>query len=199
MSKQLTSSALLETIKIEEGEAQNLSYHQARCDYSRQTLFNATNSLDLASIIQAPQKGLFRCRIVYAEEVHSIEYLPYIEKNIQTLKIVSSILNYNFKYANRDALDTLLFANANVDEVIIEKKGFLCDTTIANIAFFDGKQWFTPTHPLLKGTMRQKLLDEGFLETKKIKKDNLSDYSQVALINAMIGFKILKHINLEDL
>ena len=80
MSKQLTSSALLETIKIEEGEAQNLSYHQARCDYSRQTLFNATNSLDLESIIQAPQKGLFRCRIVYAEEVHSIEYLPYIEK-----------------------------------------------------------------------------------------------------------------------
>ena len=83
--------------------------------------------------------------------------------------------------------------------MIIEKKGYLCDTTIANIAFFDGKQWFTPTHPLLKGTMRQKLLDEGFLETKKIKKDNLSDYSQVALINAMIGFKILKHINLEDL
>ncbi|PHS34440.1 MAG: hypothetical protein COA92_00670 [Sulfurovum sp.] len=199
MSKQLTSSALLETIKIEEGEAQNLSYHQARCDYSRQTLFNATNSLDLESIIQAPQKGLFRCRIVYAEEVHSIEYLPYIEKNIQTLKIVSSTLNYNLKYANRDALDALLSANTDVDEVIIEKKGYLCDTTIANIAFFDGKQWFTPTHPLLKGTMRQKLLDEGFLETKKIKKDNLSDYSQVALINAMIGFKILKHINLEDL
>lgn len=199
MPKQPIHPLLLETIKIEGGEAQNLRYHQARCDYSRQKLFNVNNSLDLTNIIHAPQKGLFRCRIVYDEEIHSVEYIPYIEKNIQTLKIVSTNLHYDFKYANRDTLNMLLASNKDVDEVIIERKGYLTDTTISNLAFFDGKQWFTPEYPLLKGTMRQKLLDEDFLFTKKIKKGDLVDYTQVALINAMIGFKILKHINLKDL
>lgn len=199
MSKHHIHPLLLETIKIEGGEIYNLNYHQRRCDYSRKKLFNISKSLKLEKIIQAPQKGLFRCRIIYAQEVHSVEYIPYIEKDIQTLKIVSSNLNYTFKYANRDTLDTLLAIHKNVDEVIIEKGGLLTDTTISNLAFFNGTQWFTPESPLLKGTMRQKLLDDGFLQTKNIKKDDLSEYTQVALINAMLGFKILKNIKLEDL
>jgi 4-amino-4-deoxychorismate lyase len=40
--------------------------------------------------------------------------------------------------------------------------------------------------------MRAKLLDVGFLHTRKIKKEDLKNYTQVALMNAMIGFKILK-------
>jgi 4-amino-4-deoxychorismate lyase len=39
--------------------------------------------------------------------------------------------------------------------------------------------------------MRAKLLDEGFLHTRNIKKDDLALYTQVALINAMLGFKII--------
>jgi 4-amino-4-deoxychorismate lyase len=182
---------LLETIKIEEGEIANLSYHQARCDLSRQTLFHSTDILDLSSIIKAPQTGVYRCRILYAEHLHSIEYIPYSPKKIETLRIVSSNIEYNFKYANRDALNALLESNKDVDEVIIEKDGYLTDTTISNIAFLDGNQWFTPEKPLLKGTMRSKLIDEGFLKTKQIKKEDLQNYSQVALMNAMIGFKIL--------
>lgn len=199
MSKHRIHPLLFETIKIEGGKIYNLDYHQRRCDYSREKIFNTSKSLKLEKIIQAPQEGLFRCRIIYAKEVHTVEYIPYIEKDIQTLKIVSSNLSYNFKYVNRETLDALLTAHKNVDEVIIEKDGLLTDTTISNLAFFNGTQWFTPKSPLLKGTMRQKLLDDGFLYKKDIRKDDLSDYAQVALINAMIGFKILKHINLKDL
>lgn len=192
MSQEHTSSPLLlETIRIEEGQIHNLSYHQARCNKSRLKLFNRTDILDLSSIIKPPQTGLYRCRILYAEELHSIEYIPYIPKEIQKLKIVSSNIEYSFKYANRDALNALLESNKDVDEVIIEKDGYLTDTTISNIAFFDGEQWFTPEKPLLEGTMRAKLIDEGFLKTKQIKKEELSNYSQVGLMNAMIGFKIL--------
>jgi 4-amino-4-deoxychorismate lyase len=107
------------------------------------------------------------------------------------VRIVSSDIEYSLKYANRDALNALLESNKDVDEVIIEKKGYLTDTTISNIAFFDGEQWVTPVKPLLEGTMRAKLIDEGFLQTKEIKKEDLQNYSQVALMNAMIGFKIL--------
>jgi 4-amino-4-deoxychorismate lyase len=192
MSPEHTSiPLLLETIKIEDGEIHNLSYHQNRCTKSRQTLFHSTDILDLASIINAPQTGVYRCRILYAEKLHSIEYIPYTPKEIKRLKIVSSDITYSLKYANRDALNALLESNKDVDEVIIEKNGYLTDTTISNIAFFDGKQWLTPVKPLLEGTMRAKLIDEGFLHTKQIKKEDLQNYSQVALMNAMIGFKIL--------
>jgi len=189
--KDISSPLLLETIKIEEGEIHNLSYHQARCTKSRQKLFNCYDILDLSAIIDAPKTGLYRCRILYAETLHSIEYIPYVPKKIETLKIVSSNIEYSFKYANRDTLNALLEANRDVDEVIIAKNGLLTDTTLSNIAFFDGKKWFTPEKPLLEGTMRAKLIDEGFLQTKEIRQNELSDYSQVALINAMLGFKIL--------
>ena len=189
--KDTSSPLLLETIKIEEGEIHNLSYHQARCTKSRQKLFKCSDILDLSTIIDAPETGLYRCRILYAETLHSIEYIPYAPKKIETLKIVPSNIEYSFKYANRDALNALLETNSDVDEVIIEKNGLLTDTTLSNIAFFDGTKWFTPEKPLLEGTMRAKLIDEGFLQTKEIRQNELSDYSQVALINAMLGFKIL--------
>ena len=189
-------SLLLETIKIEEGEIANLPYHQDRCDQSRQTLFQSSNRLLLSSIIQPPQIGLYRCRIFYAEELHSVKYIPYVPKEINSLKIVTSQIDYPLKYANRDALNALLEANKEVDEVIIEKEGYLTDITIANIAFYDGEQWFTPENPLLKGTMRAKLIDEGFLQKREIRKKDLDNYTQVALINAMIGFKILNHFNI---
>lgn len=187
---------LLETIKIEDGEVSDLSYHQARCDESRKALFNSTDRLDLSSLIQAPPKGLYRCRILYDEKIHSIEYIPYSPKEIHTLKIIASDLEYDHKYANRDALNKLLQTHTDADDILIEKEGYLTDTTIANIAFYDGKQWFTPEKPLLKGTMRAKLLDVGFLHTRKIKKEDLKNYTQVALMNAMIGFKIINPINI---
>ena len=190
---------LLETIKIVEGKTHNLSYHQARCNKSRQKLFNRTDTLDLSSLIHAPQTGLYRCRIVYGEQLHSIDYIPYVPKEMRRLKIVSADIEYDLKYANRDTLNALLESNKDVDEVIIEKNGCLTDTTISNIAFSNGRQWFTPEKPLLEGTMRSKLIDEGFLHTKEIRQKDLPNYSQVALINAMIGFKILNHDTIQNI
>ena len=193
------STLLLETIKIEDGEVSNLSYHQARCDESRKVLFDSKDILELSSLIQAPSKGLYRCRILYAEKIHSIEYIPYTPKEIHKLKIITSDLVYDHKYANRDALNKLLQAQPDTDDILIEKEGYLTDTTIANIAFYDGEQWLTPEKPLLKGTMRAKLLDEGFLHTRNIKKEEITDYTHVALMNAMIGFKILNNFSIQIL
>ncbi len=189
--EQSKAPLLLETIRIEGGKIHNLGYHQQRCNKSRQILFDSHDVLDLSSCIDAPKTGVYRCRILYAERLHSIEYIPYSPKEIDSLKIVSSDIEYSLKYANRDALNALLESNKDVDDVIIEKEGYLTDTTISNIAFFDGEHWVTPAKPLLEGTMRAKLLDEGFLQLKEIKKEDLQNYSQVALMNAMIGFKIL--------
>lgn len=182
---------LLETIKIENGNIQNLPYHQARCDKSRLTLLGTKTPLKLAEIIHPPLEGIYRCRVLYDEKLVSVEYLPYEEKKITTLKLVSSKIDYPFKYADRSALNALLTSHIDADEVIIVKDGLITDTTISNLAFFDGEQWFTPQTPLLEGTMRAKLIDEGVLIPQHINPSALSGFLKVALINAMLGFKIL--------
>lgn len=184
---------LLETIKIENGEVFNLPYHQKRFDKSRLDLFGDTTVTDLSTVIEAPQKDLYRCRILYDTQIHSIEYIPYLAKVIRTLKVVPSHMEYSYKYANRDAFDTLLQNHPGFDEIIIEKDGLITDTTIANLAFYDGVQWLTPANPLLLGTMRAKLLDEKVIVEAPIQKEDLGKYTHVALMNAMLGFKILNN------
>ncbi len=194
----MSDLTLIETIKTEEGKIANLSYHQERCTKSRKALFNVEEALSLASVIKAPPLGVWRCRIHYAQHIKSIEYIPYVAKTIHVLKITPSTLNYTHKYAERSALSSLLENQPYADDIIIEKEGYLTDTTIANIAFYDGSQWWTPRKPLLEGTTRQRLLDNGFLKTKDISIQDLKHYTQVALMNAMIGFDILKNIHIQD-
>jgi len=184
---------LLETIKIKNGEVFNLPYHQKRFDKSRQNLFDIYNPINISSLLDPPLEGLYRCRIIYDQAIESIEYIPYKAKQIQTLKIVSSDITYAHKFLNRDVFTALLAQNPDFDEIIIEKEGYITDTTISNLAFYDGEYWLTPKKPLLEGTMRAKLLDEGFLQTKDIKSSEISKYKKVALMNAMIGFKIINN------
>jgi len=184
---------LLETIKVEDGRAENLVYHQKRFDKSLQQLFGLQTDIDLSSLIKAPVNGLYRCRILYDTDIRSIEYIPYRAKVIQSLKIVASTIEYTHKYASRDVFNTLLQSYPDFDELIIEKEGYITDTTISNLAFYDGTHWLTPENPLLRGTMRAKLLDEKFLFKSPIQKKDLEKYSHVALMNAMIGFNILKN------
>ncbi len=191
------AAILLETIRIEEGKAKNLPYHQARFDKSRRALFNATSPLALQKYIDPPQNGLYRCRILYTDNIESVEYLSYTPKTINTLRVVTdNTLEYHYKYADRSALNSLLSAHPNADEIIIEQNGLLTDTTIANIAFYNGSRWLTPATPLLEGTMRANLLDQGILQTTDIRKADLHRYTHVALMNAMIGFKILKKVTI---
>ena len=147
-------------------------------------------------MLKAPDEKLYRCRVLYAQTIESIEYIPYIPKKIKTLKVVPVDFTYDYKFADRSELDKLLKENPEADDVIIEKEGLITDTTIANIALFDGEQWFTPRKPLLEGTMRAYLIDQGFLQLKDIPSDSLDSYEKVALMNAMLGFKILNHTNI---
>lgn len=188
---------LLETIKIDGGTIHNLAYHQKRCDNTL-TFYKQSTQIDLASSLHPPKEGLYRCRVLYRSHIESIEYIPYTAKEINTLILLPSQIEYNHKYAQRDVLDQILSEYSDYDDVILCKEGYLTDTSIANIAFYDGKQWFTPEKPLLKGTMRQKLLDEGFLQEASISEQSLHYYTHVALMNAMLGFKILKHVTISN-
>ncbi len=188
---------LIETIKIEDGKIYNLKWHNKRCNKSRFELFNKKSSINLKDYIKNfPKKGLFRCRIIYNRDILSVEYIPYIIKRNKLFKIVSSNIDYRYKYVNREELNILKKSNILYDEVIIEKDGLLTDTTIANIAFFNGEEWITPKKPLLYGTIRAKLINKKILVEKDIKSDTLKHFSHYALMNAMIGFQIQKNITI---
>ena len=184
----------IETIKILDGKVYNIEWHNRRFNQTRLDIFGLDKSINLIEYINPPPIGLFRCRIVYDIDIISIEYIPYSPKVINSFKIVQSNIDYKYKYSNRDELNSLKESANGYDDIIIEKNGLLTDTTIANIAFFDGNEWITPKTPLLKGTIRAKLVNRGFLIPKDINSDKLKHFSNFALMNAMIGFQIQKNI-----
>ena len=185
---------LFETIKIENGQIFNLKWHNQRLNRSRLELFSLYKPINLADYIDAPSKGLYRCRVLYDVEIKSVQYLPYTPKTFNSFKIIQSNLEYNYKFNDRSELNKLI--HKDYDEIIIEKDSLLTDTSIANIAFYNGQEWLTPKRPLLRGTTRERLLHEGFLKSENIKKEDIKNYSHFALMNAMIGFQIQKSIRI---
>lgn len=83
-------------------------------------------------------------------------------------------------------LEALAAQRGEADEVVIVKNGLLTDTSYSNIALFNGSHWVTPRQPLLRGTMRQSLLDDGVLAEQDIKAEDWNSFRQVSLINAMM-------------
>jgi len=189
---------LFETIKIEDGKVFNIEWHNKRFNKSRQELLNLSNELNLLDYISTPPTlGLYRCKVVYDKNIISVDYFPYQTKVFKTFKITPSEINYDYKYFNREVFDSL--KSDGFDDIIIEKNGFLTDTFIANIAFYDGAHWLTPKVPLLEGTTRAHLLQEGFLKEYPIKKERIKNYTFFALMNSMIGFSIQKSVYITDI
>lgn len=178
---------LLETIQIKNGAFQHIEYHNNRFNSSRADLFGCRDVLKLENIVKIPSEcseGIFRCRVIYSEKIQEITFAPYVYKEIKTLKLVDiGDWDYSYKYAERSFLTKLLAENQEVDEIIMTKNGFITDCTIANLAFYDGKNWFTPSTPLLKGTKRQQLLDRQLITEKEVRIKYLKNYQGVCLIN----------------
>lgn len=143
------------------------------------------------SLLEPPQIGAYRCKIVYGDEIVSVEYTPYIKREIKRLKVVSSDISYDFKYLDRREIDALYAAKGDCDDVLISKNGLLRDTSIANIALLKNNRWLTPSEPLLAGTMRQKLIDTGFLTEAEISIAEIGGFEAVAIMNALRGFEPL--------
>lgn len=187
------NKTLLETIRCENGQPANLSYHQQRVDNSLKTL-GFQKHFDLAAVINLPDHKLYRCRIVYDATDIEIEYLPYQKREVRKLQAIeANDLEYPLKYADRSELERLFAQRGDADDILIIQHGLVKDTSIANIAFFDGQQWVTPKHPLLKGTTRARLLNENKIIEREITIDELNNFTHFALMNAMIGFEEIKN------
>ncbi len=195
----MSKSSCIETIKIQDGRPLNIEWHNQRYHRTLREYYGIDRNSNLQEFItNPPSDGVFRCRITYHHEIQSVEYLPYHAKKFQHFKLIHSDIDYTYKYSNRQALDQLKSQASSYDEIIIVKNNLLTDTSIANIAFWDQGVWITPKKPLLKGTMRAKLLKKGFLVKKNIKSESLKHFSHFALMNAMIGFEVQKNPTIDS-
>ncbi len=187
-------SLLLETIKLHNGKLFNLSFHNERMNRARIELFGETSIIDLEKILQVPiekKAGLFKCRVTYNREISKIEWLEYVPQKIARVKTVEcDEIDYSYKYADRKIFGLLkkkIDCRDN-EEILIIKNGVVTDTSFSNVVFFDGKNWFTPSVPLLKGTQREKLLRDKLIVEGEIKAEQLKKFVSFKLINAMLEF-----------
>ena len=119
-------------------------------------------------------------------------YHEYKKREINSLKLVyDDRIDYSLKSTSRDELDALYALRGKCDDILIVKNSLVTDTSIANIAFYDSKKWITPASPLLKGTTRARLLDDGKIFESDVYLDDFKSFSKVALLNAMINFDII--------
>ena len=51
--------------------------------------------------------------------------------------------------------------------------------------FFDGNDWLTPDLPLLKGTCRARLLEQGVIREAELGVEDLNRFKGLKLINAL--------------
>ncbi|MCP4131031.1 MAG: hypothetical protein GY754_08635 [bacterium] len=192
----MKKTKLLETIKILNGKIFYPEYHNRRMNRAREELFNRADTIRLEERIEPPASGLIRCRVVYEEEIESIEYIPYEIRSFKKFKLIESDCSYEYKYLNREELNRLYALRNGADDIIIIKNGLITDTTIANLAFHDGSNWLTPAAPLLAGTTRERLLEEKKIQEANITPGDLKNFSKMALLNAMLNFHEIKNIEL---
>lgn len=177
----------------------NLPYHTLRMNATRKAAYGATTPIDLSDFI-APSAYSERtkCRVEYGREVMKVEYAPYLIRPVATLRLATCDgIDYRYKSTDRSALNALFDGRGEADDVLIVRNGLLTDSSICNIALWNGRQWLTPAHPLLCGTMRAYLLDSRIIFPADIRVEHLPAFSRLRLFNAMIDFGQVE-IGVED-
>lgn len=186
------NNTFLETIKSVDGELFNMSYHQKRYESVLNSL-GIEKKKDLIEYLNPPEFGIYRCRLVYTHDEINVSYHEYQKKDIKSLKLIfNNEIDYSLKFENREDIDVMYKQRDDGDDILIIKDLLVTDTSIANIAFYKNGEWFTPKTPLLKGTTRARLIDEGKIFEADIKVQDIRSFSKIALLNAMIDFDVIE-------
>lgn len=178
----------IESICCLDGEAKLVNLHQDRVNRTFKNFFPENIPLELSRLLtNVPESGKFKCRIEYGVDSYVIEYLAYQNPKIDSVKMVrDNTISYPYKFAKRQQLAGIFDQKGAADDIIIVKNDLITDSYYANLAFFDGKVWWTPAQPLLPGVKRASLLANGRINLKDIHRDEFNKFEKVSLINAML-------------
>ncbi len=184
---------LLETIRIVNGKMMNLSYHEDRIDRSLKFLYGIRKLPPLSTFITIPSSlnsGVYKCRFLYSDVDFKVTFEPYQKRKIDRLLLLEKPdLKYDLKYVDRSVFMNLVPEDMKDTEIIFTRQGFLTDTRYSNIALKRDGQWISPKIPLLEGTQRAWLIDNGIIQLDQINRKNLGEYSKIRLFNAMMAWE----------
>lgn len=197
----------VETIRITDGRLPSpeiLTSHQARIERTCRELyglsdgFSLSDALTEAVVPPALRNGMAKCRVVYGPVgIVSVEYSPYAPPQIGSLLVVTDDeMDYPYKLCDRSRLamwhDKAVVAGYG--DALIVRRGLVTDTTFCNVAFRTTssapKVWHTPEEPLLRGTMRERLIRQGTIVPCEIPATAIHNgtYDRAALFNALNDF-----------
>lgn len=181
-----------ETIKCDDYEVFHLEYHEKRIART------IGKNINLQEYIYPLTNELLKCKVIYnQDEIINVIFTPYSKKEITVFQLVyDDQISYNYKYENRENIESLSAQKQNANEIIIVKNNLITDTSIANIAIYLEGQWFTPKTPLLQGTTRARYLDRVKIKELDITVEMLEKAEKIALLNAMIDFDIIDDFKL---
>lgn len=187
----------VESIRVQDGAFKLLDYHQQRLDRTTKNYFDQVELFDLKRIlsdVERPVYGEYKCRFLYGKDGFNVEYNSYHPKKVSSMKLVNAgDYSYEYKSLNRTYLEELFNLRSEADDVIIINRELeVTDSYYANLAFYDGDNWFTPKSYLLSGVKRQYLIDQGLLIEKVITKDDIWSYQKLSLINAMLDLGVVE-------
>ncbi len=193
-------SLFLETIKIINGKRMYLDGHSARMNKTRKDLFKVSDTIDLKKIINVPQEfalGLVKCRVIYGRDIENIEFSDYEFRNPRTFRLVfDEEIIYNYKSTDRERLNFLFSQRKEADDILIVKNGLITDTYYANVVMKKDGRWYTPAKPLLEGTARERYIQNGKIVPADISPDELFQYGEIKIINAMTGWTLHSPVKL---
>ncbi len=188
-------SRLIESINCSDGQLRNLNYHLSRMKRSITDIYNVPDfSPDFNHILSEAKKLdkdiTYKLRVVYDDKTMQHTFTPYEMKIVDSIKlIIDNDIAYTHKLTDRTRLDQHFQKLDGSDDFIIVKNGRLTDSYYCNIALQKDGEWHTPSQPLLKGTMRQMLLDNNMIKPANIKVSDINAYDKICLFNAMIEFE----------
>jgi 4-amino-4-deoxychorismate lyase len=196
-------SQLFDVIKVHNRQLLDINYHNNRVNQSLSAIFGIKNQIHLEKLINIPDhidNQTYKCRIIYSNKIEKIQFEPYAHKIIKSLKIATcNDIDYGYKYFDRSKINELFERREDRDDILIIKNGFVTDSSYANIVFWDGTKWITPSTPLLPGTKRQQLVDEKRIFEKEIKKNDLHSFEKARIINAMIDLEESNNILINNI
>ena len=188
----------IESIRIHNGVAENLAFHQKRVNKTLgQKTGEGLNLNELIQELQIPENGLFKWRLEYSKDIiKQNQLIPYAERTVKRIQLVEAPdLKYALKYSDRNSFRRLLI-QSNADDIIITQNGYLTDASYSNLFFWDGQQWATPSTPLLNGTQREIILNKKLALEKQIHRNDLSNYTHFKRVNAMMVWEKSKIENI---
>jgi 4-amino-4-deoxychorismate lyase len=195
---------LFETICILNGTVLNMEWHQKRYELSYRAYYHTSSHISIIDGIVVPEdckSGLCKMRIAYNKSSKKVEFESYTSKEIRSLKLVEdNSIEYGLKFTDRNYLNNLVTdMRGDCDDILIIKNGMVTDSSYSNIVFYNGVEWITPSTPLLKGTARERLLQQGIIKAKPIHLSDIHQFLSFKLINAMRDFDTCPETNTNEI